>query len=1151
MDTPTTWIASSLFFWVIIQSSFSEGCFKEENDVLLNIKASFSDKEPYAYPDLSYLQTWEPYISWVEGTDCCEWEGVQCNAITGRVAALTLVDQNYLYQPTYLNFSDFLVFQDLKELHIDGIDCCVEHAVDENGICLLGRSQYARTERRKLSNLEVLELNLTSSNACKIEHCFSAISSLKSLRLSVDTSVTLTAKSFKDSWKMVSSKLRNLEHLRLHLPYLPSDIILPSLKKLTSLRTLDLANNGLDNTFNFSDLASKFMNLEVLDLGFNHFNESEEIFSSLSVLSSLKSLTLRGCDLTSISYSSLSLLHSLEFLDLLSPLGYDVNTSFPAISPQGTKVSSSLKTLYFNPKNVDANMLRSLKDFPSLTMLEISGSNFDRNVTAADFVELRKLEHLVLDNCFNLQNDFFKSIGALTSLRILSVNSQINGSLPEADWSNLKELQELDISYSEFEGSLPSSFVNMTSLQKLDFSGGNRFSGNPASNLASLTSLEYLDFTGNQFQIPSSFSFFANHSYLKVIHGNGDNIIPEPHPASQTWVPKFQLQELILPATTRKSIVPFPNFLLSQHELTVGDISGWKLVGEFPNWLLVNNTKLIDLSLGNNFFTGHVQFPSHVTPNIQRIDVSENDISGQIHGNNISSIFPKLYILNMSGNAISGSLPSEFGPMKSLVCLDLSDNDLSGEILANIQPKSSLIRLLKLSNNKFTGEVTPLLALNHLAYLCLDRNLFSGEIPSALFSNTSLLSYVDLSNNNFVGKLPRLAFNSSALNEVSLSNNHLEGNIPTEFGGELSALDLSGNNFSGPVPSFENSVLSVIFLGDNRLSSLPGRMFSENGNDAVILDLSNNEISGTIEDIISNTDVLNILILKGNKLTGNIPEELCKFSNVLSLVDFSHNSLSGPIPKCLGKITFDTPDPDFMLNWPNVMDQVRYPPSIVLRRVNFTTKSRTYNYQGMIFAYMTGLDLSHNKLGGNIPPELGNMTLIRAINLSYNDLTGHIPSTFSNLKQIESLDLSFNKLSGNIPPQLTKLTSLEVFSVAYNNLSGSTPDRNNGQLITFDGSSYEGNPYLCGPPLRNPCADHNGQGQSPLAYAEGDNDNNGFMDMYVFCISMGVSWTTVLLVMVAVFYINPYWRRIWFYFIELVIDTCYYFVIDHFPRLYQ
>jgi hypothetical protein len=187
------------------------------------------------------------------------------------------------------------------------------------------------------------------------------------------------------------------------------------------------------------------------------------------------------------------------------------------------------------------------------------------------------------------------------------------------------------------------------------------------------------------------------------------------------------------------------------------------------------------------------------------------------------------------------------------------------------------------------------------------------------------------------------------------------------------------------------------------------------------------------------------------------------------------------------------------------------------------------------------LDLSHNSLTGEIPFKLGYLGNIQVLNLSHNSLTGLIPPTFSNLEKIESLDISYNNLNGEIPYQLIDLNSLSAFSVAYNNLSGKTPEMV-GQFSTFNKSSYEGNPLLCGPPLTNNCTGE----PSPLS-------RYGFIDMQAFYVTFSVAYIINLLAIGAVLYINPHWRRAWFYFIRESINNCYYFLVDnlHVPARFR
>jgi len=266
------------------------------------------------------------------------------------------------------------------------------------------------------------------------------------------------------------------------------------------------------------------------------------------------------------------------------------------------------------------------------------------------------------------------------------------------------------------------------------------------------------------------------------------------------------------------------------------------------------------------------------------------------------------------------------------------------------------------------------------------------------------------------------------------------------------------------------------------------------------------------------------------------------------MLDLSDNKLLGEIPHCLGTMPFDNNNLDPLLKafQGSFVEQYSIDPSQLeehkKEKANFTSKKRIDTYTGSILTYMSGVDLSNNKLKGNIPYELGNLTRIQTTNLSHNGLIGQIPDSFSKLVQIESLDLSFNKLSGEIPSKLNILTSLEVLSVAHNNLSGPIPERTK-QFATFDESSYEGNPFLCGLPLPKSC--HPAPRVIPNDL-DSDKDNDRLVDMYVFYVSFVVSYMLALLTTTTALYINPSWRQAWY--MEFVILNYYYFIVDNFYR---
>ncbi|XP_016734239.2 receptor-like protein EIX2 [Gossypium hirsutum] len=806
----------------------------------------------------------------------------------------------------------------------------------------------------------------------------------------------------------------------------------------------------------------------------------------------------------------------------------------------------------------------SLLKLHHLTFLYFDRNDFNGSLIPEFFGSLKKLKILDLSNA-NFRGPIPSQLGNLSMLETLRLGG--NGgdvtyrhnfkkmfSVGKLEWlSHLSRLEEVDLSFtnlsyandwSQVISHLP--FLQKLSLRHCDLTS---ISSSSLSLANSSTSLTHLDLSDNN--LPSAiypwlFNVSSNLVSLNLSSNKLRGPIPEAF-GNMMAIQNLHLSDNLLILAENQvrgdsvlnEIGKLPDFMVLDlgYNLLNGSIS--KSIGQLSN--------LQVLRLAGNSFDGDVISEAHFSnfTYLQELDLSYTSLtlkfnSGWIPPFQLSQImlcscklgphFPDwirtqmdgltpdldisaLDYLDISASGISDSLPYWFwNPFQRLRYINMSFNQISGTF-----PNNSIhISHLDLRSNNFSGPL-PHFSLDFwdIGTINLSKNKFTGSgAPICNITYKGVLALLDLSNNLFSGVVPDCFESFQSLTALNLGDNSFSGSLPSSLGSltSLEMLSLRGNKFSGELPSSLQNCTKLKFL-----------------------DLSDNELSGEIPMWIGQRlSSLVFLSLQRNQFRGMIPHQLCELK-YLQILDLSVNKISDTIPPCFNNFTSMVKkvslDRRIELH---LLDEVSSLWFIQLRYVDealLTWKGTKQSYPQL--GLLLAIDLSCNKLTGEIPEELNSLQELVALNLSRNFFTGKILQKIGHLRQLEVLDLSRNKFSGNIPTSLSELTFLSILDLSYNDLSGKIPTST--QLQSFDPSSFSHNRGLCGPPTSPNCSTVEPPPGKPAVGGEEDSDE--FMKW--FYAGMGLGFAVGFWGFCSVVFFKRSWRHSYYRYLDNAKDWVY------------
>lgn len=648
----------SWFFFFSLSFAFSGAVASVPADAMSLLRF----KDSVSFDSSGVLRGWNLSVSY------CDWFGVTCDRVTGRVVELKMNGSDSVLAGT-LNPA----IGDLAELRV--------LSLPDNLICGEIPGSIG-----KLQSLEVLELQGNNFSG-KIPRQISYLRSLRLLNLSDNSfsgsipskligsmkleRIDLSYNQLSGRIQVVDNRCGVLNHLRLSHNFL-TDNIPAEIGQCWNLRSLLLDGNILEGRIPAE--IGRISELRVLDVSRNSLTDTipKELGNcrklSQIVLTNLNDIipdddSLRG-EFNAFNGgipSELLLLPSLRVF-------WAPRANFNGELPSNWSSSCSLRILNLGQNYINGTIPEAIGMCSNLTYLDLSSNKLQGKLPSQLRVPCMAYFNVSQNKISGVLPRFEKD-GFCTSMipqepapNFLDEEDNWNAyfNVPVWDFSRLNDNLTIahDFSWNSFSGSLASFKVGEELL-----ANGRKFS-------------YILLLNSNQFNGSLPIDLVSNCNDLKSVSVNLSSNLVSGEISDAFFLHCQQMME----------------FEAASNELD-------NLIGP----------RIGDLRM------------------LLRLDLRENRLSGVLP-DQLGKLQSLKWML-LGGNNLTGEIPSRLGRLASLTSLDLSRNAFTGVIPESLAYASRL-EILLLDHNRLTGEIpSSFSALSHLTKLDVSFNNLSGHIP--------------------------------------------------------------------------------------------------------------------------------------------------------------------------------------------------------------------------------------------------------------------------------------------------------------------------------------------------------------------------------------------------------------------------------------